>query len=61
MSAIAPSHAAVAAAADDLRLNRHVKRGDRLIADNQLWLKDQRPRDADTLTLTAGELVRISG
>ena len=25
-----------------------------------LELKDQRPRDADTLTLTAGELVRIA-
>ncbi len=43
---------------DDLGLNRDVQRGDRLIADNELGVDSQRTGDADTLLLTAGELVR---
>ena len=46
---------------DDLRLDRHVERGDRLVADDQLRVERQRPRDADALPLAAGELVRDSG
>ena len=45
---------------DDLRLDRHVERRHRLVADDQLRLEDHRPRDADALALAAGELVRIA-
>src|SRR5690606_11059543 len=44
---------------DDLRLDRDVERGDRLIGDNEVWLNRKRPRDADPLPLTAGKLVRV--
>ncbi len=43
---------------DDLRLDGHVQRRDRLIADDEVWLNCQRPGDADALTLAARELVR---
>ena len=45
---------------DDLRLDRHVQRRHRLIADDQRWLDGERPRDPDALALTARELVRIA-
>ena len=45
---------------DDLRLDRHVERGHRLVADDQLRLARERPGDADALALAAGELVRIA-
>ena len=45
---------------DDLRLNRDIQRGDRLIADDELRVHSQRTGDADTLTLTARELVRVA-
>ena len=45
---------------DDLRLDRHVERRDRLVADDQLRLDRERARDADALALAAGELVRIA-
>ena len=45
---------------DDLRLDRHVERRDRLVADDEFGVERQRPRDADTLSLTARELVRIA-
>ena len=43
---------------DDLRLNRDVKRGDRLVGDDEVWLDGERAGDADALPLAAGELVR---
>ena len=45
---------------DDLRLDRHVERRDRLVADDELRLAGERPGDADALALAAGELVRIA-
>ena len=45
---------------DYLRLNRHIERRDRLVRDYQVGVHDYRPRDADTLTLTARKLVRIT-
>src|SRR5690625_3406037 len=45
---------------DDTGLNGHVEGGDRLIEDQQLWVRHQRPGDADPLPLTSGELVRIA-
>ena len=46
---------------DDLRLDRHVERRHRLVADDQLRVQAERPGDADALALAAGELVRDSG
>ena len=40
----------------DLGLDRHVERGEGLIGDQQLGLHRQRPRDADPLPLSSGEL-----
>ena len=45
---------------DDLRLDRDVERGDRLVADEKARPKGKRPRDADALALTAGEFVRVA-
>ena len=45
---------------DDLRLDRHVERGDRLVGDDQLRVHRQRAGDADTLALASGELVRVA-
>ena len=44
----------------DLRLDRHVERGHRLVADDEVGLQDERPRDADPLPLPAAELVRVA-
>ena len=44
----------------DLGLDRHVERGDRLVADDEVRLEDERPGDADALALAAGELVRVA-
>ena len=38
---------------DDLRLDRHVERRDRLVADDQLRLDREGAGDADPLTLPA--------
>ncbi len=46
---------------DDLGLDRHVERGDRLVADDHVRFEDQRAGDADALALAAGELVRVAG
>ena len=46
---------------DDLCLDGHVQRGHRLVADNEVGIDGQGAGDADTLTLTAGELVGIAG
>ena len=43
---------------DDLSLDRHVERRDRLVADDQLRVQGERPGDADALPLAAGKLVR---
>jgi hypothetical protein len=42
---------------DDLRLHRHVERGDRFIEDEERWVQRERARQADALALTAAELV----
>jgi len=45
---------------DHLRLHRHVERGNRLVTHDQLWLRRQGSRDANTLPLTAGKLMWIT-
>src|SRR5215472_19260796 len=45
---------------DDLRLDRDVERGDRLVADHKLRLDRERTGDAEALALPARELVRIA-
>ena len=49
----------VAHQVEHLRLDRDVERRDRLVRDDQLGARDQRPRDGDALALAAGEFVRI--
>ena len=44
---------------DDLRLDRHVERGRRLVGDDEPRLRRERERDDDALAHAAGELVRI--
>ena len=44
----------------NLGLNGHIQSGNRLVADNQLGLQRKCAGNADTLTLTAGELMRIT-
>ena len=44
----------------NLGLNGHIQSGNRLVADNQLRLQRKCTGNADTLTLTAGELMRIA-
>ena len=44
---------------EDLRLDRHVERGRRLVAHDQRRPMQQRDRDRDALAHAAGELVRI--
>ena len=43
---------------DDLRLDRRVERGDRLVGDQHLRADGERPRDADALALAAAQRVR---
>ena len=50
----------VAQQVQDLRLDRHVERGDRLVGDDHLRLQGERAGDADALPLAAGELVRVA-
>src|SRR5688572_21417439 len=45
---------------DDLRLNRNVQRRYRFIADDKLGTDTERAGDADTLALTAAELMRVT-
>ena len=45
---------------EDLGLDRHVERRDRLVADDELRLDRERPGDPDALALAAGELVRVA-
>ena len=44
----------------DLGLDRNIQRADRFIADDEARLDCKRTGDADALTLTAGELVRVA-
>jgi hypothetical protein len=45
---------------NDLRLDRDIEGRNRFIADDKIGAGGQRPRDANTLALPAGELVRIT-
>jgi hypothetical protein len=45
---------------DDLGLDRHVERADRLVAHDELGLHREGARDADALPLATGELVRVA-
>ena len=45
---------------DDLRLDRDVERGDRLVADEEVGVERERAGEADALALAAGELVRVA-
>ena len=45
---------------EDLRLDRHVQRRNRLIADDELGVESEGARDADALSLAARELVRVA-
>ncbi len=45
---------------EDLCLDRDVQRAHRLVADEQVRLEHECPRDPDPLALPAGELVRIA-
>ena len=44
---------------ENLRLNGHVQRGNRLVTDNQLRIYCQRPRNTNALPLTAGKFMGI--
>ena len=46
---------------EDLRLDRHVERGDRLVEHDHVGVEGEGPGDADALALAAGELVRVAG
>ncbi len=45
---------------ENLRLNGHIKRGYRLVADDGLRLGSKRARNHHALALAAGKLVRIA-
>ena len=45
---------------DDLRLDRDVERGHRLVADDEFRIERERARDPDALALAARHLVRIA-
>src|SRR6187402_230068 len=45
---------------DDLRLDVHVERGDRLVGDDEFRLERERARNRDALALPAGKLVRVA-
>ena len=44
---------------EDLRLDRHIERGRRLVGDQQLRVAGERHRDHDALAHAAGKLVRV--
>ena len=46
---------------DDLGLDRHVQRGDRLVTDDEFRIGGEGAGNADTLALAAGELVGVAG
>ena len=41
----------------DLRLDGNIKRGDRLVGNNEIRVDGERASDADALSLAAGELM----
>ena len=43
-----------------LSLNRYIQCRDRLISQDKLWTQDDRSGDRDTLSLSSGELMRIT-
>ena len=45
---------------EDLRLDRDVEGGHRLVGEDELGVEGERPRDPDPLALAAGELVRVA-
>ncbi len=45
---------------EDLRLYGKIERRNRLVADDQFRLENERPGNADALALAAGKLVRIA-
>ena len=45
---------------DDLCLDGYVQRGNRLVTDDEIGIDREGSRDTDTLSLSAGELVRIT-
>ena len=45
---------------DDLRLNGHIQRRNRLVANDEAGIDRKRARDADALPLPAAEFVRIA-
>src|SRR4029079_11634090 len=45
---------------EDLGLDRHVQRGDRLVADHEVGLQSEARGDPDPLALAARELVRVA-
>ena len=45
---------------EDLRLHRHIERGDRLVGDEQARLQHQGACNRDALALAAGEHMRIA-
>ena len=44
---------------EHLGLHRDIQRADRLVGDDQFWLRDQRARNRDALALAPGEFVRV--
>src|SRR4051812_9395422 len=50
----------VAKQIEDLRADRNVERGHRLVADDEFRFYRQRARDGDALALAAGEFVRVT-
>ena len=42
-----------------LRANRNIKRRDRLVKDNQLWLDNQRAGNGDALALPTREFMYV--
>ena len=59
ISAVSCSATSVLQQLEDLRLDRHVERGRRLVGDQELRLAGQRHRDHRALPHPAGELVRV--
>src|SRR5581483_5518738 len=50
----------VAQQIENLRTNRDIERGDRLVADDQLGFDGKRTRDRDALALPAGEFMGVA-
>src|SRR5260221_9899694 len=46
---------------EDLGLDRYIKRGRRLVGDEELWIAGERHSDHDALAHAAAELARVFG